>query len=343
MLTFYDPRAKHRQAKTELVGGELVVPFESPKRVDMILGRINETQLGAVQGIKSYGLDPIKAVHDEKYVTFISQVWDEWKTAGRTGEVIPVMWPTRRTRDDYIPHIIDGKVGYYALSGETSIEAGTWDAATASVDTALTAMYHVLEHQDAAFGLCRPPGHHAAVDLYGGYCFFNNAAIAAQEALNHGAKRVSILDVDYHHGNGTQQIFYQRSDVLYSSLHCTPLEEFPYYLGLADEKGKGQGEGYNDNHPLMPGATYGDWLRELDAALLRIDQYAPDLLIVSLGVDTYEADPIGTFKLKSPDFSDYGRRLKQVNRPTVFLMEGGYAVDAIGVNTVNVLSSFERA
>lgn len=343
MLTFHDKRTQNRRSTSELSGGRLEAPLECPERVDMIAARIRETGLGAFRGATMHGIEPIAAIHDAGYIAFIENVWAEWQAAGYTGEAIATVWPTRRTRGDIVPRQIDGKLGYYALAAETAIEAGTWEAARASVDIALTALDHVQATGEAAFGLCRPPGHHAASDQYGGYCFFNNAAIAAQAARAAGAGRVAILDVDYHHGNGTQQIFYARDDVLFVSLHCDPRDEFPFYLGAADETGTGAGEGYNRNHALPPGASYAAWLAELETAMQGIDDYAPDLVIVSLGVDTFAGDPIGSFTLGSADFGDYGRRLAGMNRPTLFLMEGGYAVEEIGINTVNVLTGFDGA
>lgn len=343
MLSFHDARTQNRRSTSELAGGLLVAPLECPERVDMIAARIREVGLGELCPAQAYGREPIEAVHDADYVRFIEQAWSEWQAAGYDGEAIATVWPTRRTRADFVPRHIDGKLGYYALAAETAIEAGTWEAARASVDVALSALEHVRSSGEPAFGLCRPPGHHAAVDQYGGYCFFNNAAIAAQAARAAGAARVAILDVDYHHGNGTQQIFYHRDDVLFTSLHCDPLDEFPYYLGRADEIGTGAGEGANRNHPLPPGADYAAWRAELEAAMAGIDAYDPDLVIVSLGVDTFAEDPIGSFRLASEDFSDYGRLLAGLQRPTLFLMEGGYAVDEIGINAVNVLTGFDSA
>jgi acetoin utilization deacetylase AcuC-like enzyme len=195
----------------------------------------------------------------------------------------------------------------------------------------------------AAFALCRPPGHHAARDLYGGYCFLNNAAIAAQAFLDDGAARVALLDVDFHHGNGTQDIFYERDDVLFLSLHGQPEDAFPHFLGYADETGAGRGEGFNANYPMPPGTPYAVWGDALEHACRRIVDYAPDVLVVSLGVDTFENDPISFFKLTSEDFSRYGERIGQLRLPTLFVMEGGYAVSEIGINTVNVLDAFRGA
>jgi len=209
--------------------------------------------------------------------------------------------------------------------------------------TALTGAKIIQDGARSAFALCRPPGHHAAQDMFGGYCFLNNAAIAAQSFRDAGAKRVAVLDVDFHHGNGTQAIFYNREDVLFLSLHGDPEDAFPYFLGGQDETGEGAGEGFNINYPLPPGCPYPKWLGALNDAMSKITSYAPEALVVSLGVDTFERDPISFFKLTSDDFTDYGRRLAKLGLPTLFVMEGGYAVAEIGVNSVNVLDGFEGA
>jgi acetoin utilization deacetylase AcuC-like enzyme len=207
---------------------------------------------------------------------------------------------------------------------------------------ALTAQAQIARGAGSAFALCRPPGHHAARDFYGGYCFLNNAAIAAQACCDAGAMRVAVLDVDYHHGNGTQAIFYDRSDVLFLSLHGHPRQEYPYFLGYEDEIGEAEGEGYNQNYPLPWGTDWGGYQIALMDAIQRIQDYAPEVLIVSLGVDTFEHDPISKFRLKTEDYSKIGRAISQVAKPTLFVMEGGYAVDEIGINLVNVLIGFEQ-
>lgn len=342
MLTFYSPDTKKRQAQTELDGGRLVAPYECPRRVDIVIEQVRAAALGEVRAPQAYGMAPVLAVHDAGYVEFLEHAWDDWVAAGLEGEAIASIWPTRRLRDDVIPDNIEGKVGHYALAAETSLCAGTFAAAQASKDIALSAIDHVLASGEPAFGLCRPPGHHAAVDQYGGYCFFNNAAVAAQHALDAGHERVAVLDIDFHHGNGTQDIFYARDDVLFASLHGDPRTEFPYYLGHADETGRGRGDGFNLNYPLPAGTDYADWAQALDDALARIQAYAPDVLVVSLGLDTFEGDPISSFQLKTDDFIDCGARLRRAGLPTVFLLEGGYAVDEIGINAVNVLSGFDN-
>jgi len=176
--------------------------------------------------------------------------------------------------------------------------------------------------------------------MYGGYCFLNNAAIAAQGFRDAGAGRVAILDVDFHHGNGTQDIFYARNDVLFCSLHGQPEDAYPYFLGYKDEKGAGKGEGFNINYPMPPGAKYDVWGKALSDAARKIKHFKPDALVVSLGVDTFEADPISEFKLQTCDYPQIGAALAAIGRPTVLVQEGGYAVEEIGVNVAGVLGAF---
>lgn len=343
MLTFHSEATKKRRPQTELDGGRLVPPYECPERVDMIIERVRASGLGEIRAPAAYGLDPVRAVHAPAYVAFLERAWDDWIAAGLQGEPMPFVWPARRMRGDAVPDHIAGEIGYYALGADTALCAHTFEAAQASTDIALSALDHVIDTGEPAFGLCRPPGHHAAVDQYGGYCFFNNAAIAAQRARDRGASKIAILDIDFHHGNGTQQIFYDRDDVLFVSLHGDPRHEFPYFLGFADETGAGAGNGFNVNYPLPAGTGYAAWHAALDDALWRIGRYRPELLIVSLGVDTFERDPISSFALQSADFTDCGRRLRRAGLPTLFVMEGGYAVAEIGVNAVNLLSGYDHA
>ncbi len=338
--TVYTEKHKLRDAKTELSGGLLKAPFECPARAEIIRRHVEERGLGEILAPREHGLDPVRRVHDEGLLRFLETGWDMWVASGAEGELLPNVWPGRSMPSRRIPTDIEGLVGYYALAGETAISPGTWEAALASKDVALTALDLVLAGERAAFGLCRPPGHHASTDQYGGYCFINNAAVAAQAALDRGAGRVSILDVDFHHGNGTQEIFYRRGDVQFLSLHGDPLDAFPHFLGHADETGEGAGEGTNLNFPMPRGTGFDSWSEALDRAVAEVGRFRPDLLIVSLGVDTFERDPISFFKLASDDFTRYGETLARMRLPTLFVMEGGYAVEEIGLNTVNVLSGF---
>lgn len=341
MLTVYSEDHRHHDGKAELFRGEMVPCFEMPERANMILNRVKTSNLGDIIEPDDFGMDPILAIHDKGFVDFLTTVWDEWLAIGCEGEVFAISWPTRRMRER-IPKNIEGKVGYYALAIETPITEGTFKAARSSVNVALSAQKKISAGEEhAVFALCRPPGHHAAYDQYGGYCFFNNAAIAAQGFLDDGCKKVAILDVDFHHGNGTQDIFYERDDVFFASLHGSPDYEFPFYLGWDDETGRGKGDGFNINYPMMPGTTFDIWFKALQDACERIKEYGAEALVISLGVDTYAEDPISSFKLQSPDFITYGKYLAKLGLPTLFVMEGGYAVEEIGINAVNVLQGFE--
>jgi acetoin utilization deacetylase AcuC-like enzyme len=340
MITVFSEEHLKRNAKTELYGGRLVAPHECPERAQYVLERVRAVRLGEVVPPAQFGLGPALKVHDERFVEFLESAWRDWVAAGNLGEAIPDCWPARRMTQR-CPSGIAGRLGYYAMAAETSISAGTWEAARAAADVAVTAAGHLQRGARGAFALCRPPGHHAARDLYGGYCFLNNAAIAAQSLRDHGAARVAILDVDFHHGNGTQDIFYDRADVLYVSLHGDPAHAFPYFSGYAEETGTGAGTGFNMNLPLPPATEFSAWVQALAQGLARIQRFAPDALVVSLGVDTFAQDPISFFKLASDDFSAYGRMIGACELPTLFVFEGGYAVADVGVNAVNVLSGFE--
>ena len=340
MITVFSPDHVLRNPRTELYGGELVPPHESPQRAQIVLERIQTQRLGEVIAPARFGLAPLLRVHEPGYVEFLTQAWSEWVAAGNRGEAIPDCWPARRMWQR-CPTSITGKLGYYAMAGETSISEGTWQAAAAAADVALTAATKLDAGARAAFALCRPPGHHAARDLYGGYCFLNNAAIAAQSMRDAGAARVAILDVDFHHGNGTQDIFYERADVLYVSLHGDPADAFPYFSGYRDETGREAGAGANLNLPLPPGTEFIVWQEALRTALARIASFGAEALVVSLGVDTFAQDPISFFRLQSADFLTYGRMIGACALPTLFVLEGGYAVGEIGINVVNVLTAFE--
>ncbi len=340
MLTVFSEKHALRNAKTELYGGELVPPFECPVRAEYVLAHLKKVELGKVIVADEFGLDPITRIHDPAFLDFLEQCWRDWQAEGYRGEAIPTVWPARGMQQR-IPNHIGGRLGYYAMAGETAISNGTWEAARASVNVALTAQAVIKNGASEAFALCRPPGHHAAGDMFGGYCFINNAAVSAQAFIDQGASRVAILDVDFHHGNGTQAIFYNRSDVMFLSLHGDPKDAFPHFLGYQDETGSGAGEGFNVNYPMSPGTNYKTWESALDDACKKIANYSPDALVISLGVDTFEHDPISFFKLTSDDFKRYGATIGALKLPTLFIMEGGYAVDEIGLNTVNVLQGYE--
>ncbi len=341
MKTIYSKQHILHNSLTELSGGELVKPFESPDRVDIILNEISNRQLGPILQPTVQDLDIIYKVHNEKYIEFLKNAWKEWTEEGFKGEAIPTVWPSRSMKSKIIPKNIEGKLGYYCLANETSISEGTIEGAYESVKVALTAV-DMLQKEKSIFGLCRPPGHHASRDQYGGYCFFNNIAIAAEKLIEKGAKKIFILDIDFHHGNGTQEIFYRRSDVFFASLHGDPMQAFPHFLGHAEETGIEEGEGFNINYPMPPNTSYTQWKKSLKKAMNKVENFRPDFLLISLGVDTFEDDPISFFKLKSNDYFDIGKSISELGIPTLFIMEGGYAINQIGINTVNILKGFEE-
>lgn len=341
MKAAYSNEHMRRHPKTELDGGQFVTPYEKPERAEYVRSAAEETGIIDWLPRRSFGTEPVLRVHDAGYIDFLQHCWRDWKAAGKPGEAIPAVWPARGMRQ-VVPQDIDARMGYYSFAAETSISDGTWEAALASCDVALTAAEQLAQGEYSAFGLCRPPGHHAASDVFGGYCFINNAAVCAQYFLDQGSKRVAILDIDFHHGNGTQEIFYKRSDVHFLSIHGDPSLVFPHFLGYEDETGEGDGFGANRNWVFGPDTSFSVWVAALDEAIERIQQGEFDQLVVSLGVDTFEHDPISFFKLASEDYLEVGRRIAGAGIPTLFLMEGGYAVEAIGTNVTNVLVGFHQ-
>ncbi|OQM77018.1 histone deacetylase family protein [Manganibacter manganicus] len=341
MKTVFSPLHAGHADTMELNSGEIVPGFEKPARAEIIKARVESERLGPILPPEIHDLAAAKKVHTSAYIDFLPTVWPQWEASGRGGSAIPFTWPTRGLRGDVVPDNIDAQLGFYSFDAGAPFVKGTWHAIKSSYDVALTAAALVKAGERTAFALCRPPGHHAGAAFMGGYCYINNAAVVAQWFRDQGAARVSILDVDYHHGNGTQEIFYQRRDVQVLNLHADPMVEYPFFLGHADERGHGEGEGFNHNYPMPFGTAFDEWSAALEDACGKLVAYAPDIVVVSLGVDTFEKDPISQFKLKSPDYPKVGARIAALNLPTLFVMEGGYAVDEIGVNAVGVLTGFE--
>lgn len=347
MLTVYSDTHRLHHGKQELIDGKLMPVVEMPRRADTVLAEVKARSLGEVIAPDDHGRAPIERIHDPRFVAFLETAWDDWSAAGRDYDALPFCWGTRTLRQDVDPARlvgIDAKLGYFSFDAGTPITAGTWTAAYTSAQVALTGRARLTDTgARAVFALCRPPGHHAGMDTFGGYCFLNNAAIAAQSFLDAGARKVAILDVDYHHGNGTQQIFYSRSDVLFCSIHGHPQQEFPFFLGWPEEIGQGPGHGFNHNFPLPWGSGQAPWFEAFEAACRKVEGYGPEVVVVSLGVDTFKDDPISKFRLETSDYPKIGERIAAFGCPVLFVMEGGYAVDQIGVNTVGLLTGFESA
>jgi acetoin utilization deacetylase AcuC-like enzyme len=320
--------------------GSPIPGFEVPDRVVEIENALAEAGGYRFEEPTHHGDQPILAVHDQALREVLATAWEDGIAAGVTDGSRPLLPGTLLTtafaagHDTGLP-----EPGYrlfaYTFDTATPIVAGTYRAARVSVDVALTALDRSRGGAHVAYGLCRPPGHHAGRALYGGYCFFNNAAIVAQALSDAGASRVAILDVDYHHGNGTQQLFWDRHDVLYVSLHGDPAHAYPYYSGYTSEVGFGAGEGMNINIPLPPRTLGDSYLAALDVGLQAIRDHDPDApLVLSLGFDTFERDPIADFAITTDDYRRIGAAIGALGLPVIVLQEGGYAVDAIGANAV---------
>ena len=345
MITFYNHLHALHEGKLEMFRGELVPCFEVPARADHVLKELERRQLGQVQAPLAFEDAALTRVHAPRYLDFLAHAWGEWvaldpANAGR--DALPSVWPTRTLRSDVLPANFSARLGLCSSDAGSPLTTGTWTAARAGAHCALSAAQHVAGGARAAFALSRPPGHHAGMDFFGGYCFLNNAALAAQQLRDQGVERVAVLDIDYHHGNGTQAIFYERADVLFTSVHGDPSTEFPFFLGYADELGAGAGLGFNQNYPLPRGTDFAVWRVALQAALDRIHQFGAQAVVVSLGLDTFEGDPISGFKLQSDDYLRVGEAIAGAGLPTVFVFEGGYAVNEVGVNAVNVLEGFAQ-
>ncbi|MGE0718753.1 MAG: histone deacetylase family protein [Alphaproteobacteria bacterium] len=286
-----------------------------------------------------FGMAPMASVHAVDYLEFLETAHSRWmELPGANPEIHPHSYPGRHMRAR--PDSIAGQVGYYIGDLSAPMVAGTWPASVASAHAAVQATELVLAGAPAAYALCRPPGHHAFADLAGGFCFINNVAVAAEHARRK-AGRVAIVDVDVHHGNGTQGIFWERPDVFFCSLHADPSGFYPYYAGYAGERGGGAGAGYTLNLPLAHGSGDNAYLDALDRGLAAVKRYDPDVLLVSLGFDAYEKDPLGVLKISTEGFAAIAGRLAALDLPTVLVQEGGYHVEDLGRNLVAFLAGFE--
>lgn len=344
MITFHNPLHHGHAPVHEFFRGERVPCFEKPARVDYVEQALRAR--GHELRVPDVDCGPVLSqVHAERYVAFLQTAWQQWLSldpANAEVQPFPSVWPVRTLRSDLEPVNFVARLGLYSMDNGTPMAAGTWAAAKAGADAAASAATQVAHGARSVFCCTRPPGHHAGPDFMGGYCFLNNAAVAAQVLRNQGAQRVAVLDVDYHHGNGTQSIFYERADVLFVSIHGDPRTEYPFYLGYGDEIGAGEGVGFNLNLPLPAGTTAAAWFDALESACVRIAGQGADALVVSLGLDTFEGDPISKFALASGDFRRVGERLARLGLPTVLVLEGGYAAAELGTNAVNVLDGFEQ-
>ena len=325
MRCFFDERQRGHAPAAEFFNGALHPAAESQARVDAILAAI-----GPVEAPDDYGMEPLVRVHAPDYLAFLQTAFADWRAAGREGDAFPYTFPVVGRRPLNLDRI-DARLGQYAFDTSTPIAEHTWDAAYWGAQSTLSALGAVLGGERAAFAFSRPPGHHAGRDYLGGYSYLNNAVIAAMAAQ----RRVAILDVDYHHGNGTQDIVDGGEDIFFASIHADPRTDYPYFWGHADESG-----GNILNLPLPRGTDWAAYGPALNHALDWIGQGTPELLIVSYGADTYVGDPISHFALQTDDYTHMGRRIAALGLPVLIVMEGGYAVDALGANVAAFLGGF---
>ncbi|MDN5849500.1 MAG: histone deacetylase family protein [Nitrococcus sp.] len=298
---------------------------EAPVRIASIVKELARTDFFAKTAPRHYSRTHIEAVHEPSFVRYLQKACAN-VPAGES--IYPYVFPVRnRAR---LPRELPLRAGYYCIDTFTPLNKNAWHAARGAVDCALTGADCLLNGAPAAYALVRPPGHHAEREAFGGFCYFNSSSIAAHYLSNHA--RVALLDIDYHHGNGSQDIFWRRQDVLTISLHGHPRDTYPYFSGFDDEKGEGRGRGYNVNLPLPQGIDGERFGKELAKALDRIVKHKPELLVVALGLDTAKGDPTGSFQLASRDFRANGRAIASLGLPTLVVQEGGYRTQTLGVN-----------
>ena len=334
MKAFLDPRQKVHDPKHFMANGRLSPNPEVPARIG-ILQAGAEAAGCTFTAPEDHGLGPIAALHSAEYLTFLRTAHQRWsRMSGASAEVIPNIHPANRT--DSYPKSVLGQAGFHQTDTSCPIAAGTWEAAYWSAQTALSAAAAVAAG-GAGYALCRPPGHHAFADLAGGFCFLNNAAIAA-EALRRKGLRPAILDVDVHHGNGTQGIFYARGDVLTVSIHADPLRFYPFYWGHAQERGEGAGRGCNLNLPLARGTGDADYLATLATALQAVESFGADVIVIALGLDAHENDPFKGLRVTTLGFSRIAEAIAATGLPLLIVQEGGYVSDDLGQNLTAFLS-----
>jgi acetoin utilization deacetylase AcuC-like enzyme len=336
----FDDRQRRHDPQNFMANGVVSRSPEQPARIDRLAEGAARAGC-AFLAPDDRGLGPIAAVHSAEYLTFLRTIHARWsRIEGAAPEVIPNIHPDRRGAS--YPLSAVGQAGYHQADTACPIGAHTWESAYWSAQTAITAADLVRDGERAAYALCRPPGHHAFCDLAGGFCFLSNAAIAA-ERLRAAGRRPAILDVDVHHGNGTQGVFYDRSDVLTVSIHADPARFYPFFWGHAHERGEGSGLGANLNLPLPRGTGDADYLATLSVALERIADFGADVLVVALGLDAHEADPFKGLAVTTDGFARIGAALAGAALPTVLVQEGGYLSEALGANLAAALTGFESA
>lgn len=338
LVVFGEGHAQHAP-KSFMTRGQVGECPEIPERAEAFLAAVR-ARGDTIEAPDDYGLAPASAVHSPDYLAYLESAWREWQAIGGTPEVIPNVHPGRARGG--VPTGIVGRAGYFQADTACPIAEHTYSAALSATHVAVHAARRVREGAGAAYALARPPGHHAYPDMAGGFCFMNNSGIAANWLTERG-QRVAILDVDVHHGNGTQAMFYQRRDVLTVSLHGDPNHTYPFFWGYAHERGEGAGAGFNRNLPLAPATTDAEFLVALEDAKDTVRRFAPDTLVVALGLDTFEGDPLKCMRITTVGFAQIAASIAGLSLPTVVVQEGGYPCPELGDNLRSFLDGFEEA
>ena len=337
MKTYFAEEQKRHDPTFFLSSGGPQPNPEQPERVERLLAGARAAGLEILRPT-DHGLGPISAIHTPEYVEFLRRIYERWqRIEGASAEVIPNIHPL--ARQGAYPASAVGQAGYHMADTSCPISSDTWDSACWSAWTAVSAADAVLAGDAWSYALCRPPGHHAFRDVAGGFCYFNNSAIAAQRLRRH-ADRVAIVDVDLHHGNGTQGIFYERNDVLTVSIHADPVRFYPFFWGHADERGEGLGLGYNLTLPLPRKSADAAFLDALAAGLRRVEAFAPEAVVIALGLDAFEGDPFGGLSVSTPGLARIAEAIAKLGLPTVIVQEGGYLCDELGDNLASFLTGF---
>ncbi len=318
--------------------GKLVAHPEQPERANRLLAGVKKAGL-AVSAPDQFGDEHIFALHPERYVEFLRDGLEEWKTLdGAADYMVPNVHPIEQPAK-YPDHIV-GRAGWHQADLAASIGDGSWAAIRASADTALTVARLVASGEEqTAYALCRPPGHHAFAEKAGGFCFLANSGLAAQYLLD-THDRVAILDVDVHHGNGTQGIFYERGDVFTVSIHADPMNYYPFFWGHAQEVGAAEGEGANLNLPVPVKSGDEVWLAAVDRACEAIAASGATALVIALGLDAHEADPLLGGDVTTEGFAKIAARIAQLDLPAAIIQEGGYLTDQLGDNLASFLGGY---
>lgn len=333
---FSDDQLRHH-GQTFMVAGEPKPTPEVPERAEILTTAVKRLGLD-LRDPGDFGMGPIAAIHAPEYLKFLQTIHDEWKAAGGSDLVVPSIHPFDRMGPYPRSHI--GKAGFHLGDTSCPVSKTTWQSSYASAQAAIAAARDVRDHgQKSAYALCRPPGHHASRDIAGGFCYLNNSAIAAQE-LRAKYDRVAILDVDLHHGNGTQHIFYARDDVMTLSIHADPGDFYPFFWGHAEERGTGAGLGFNHNYPLPLGSGNDIFLAALDRALSMIDHFSADAVVIALGLDASQDDPFGGLAVTPDGFAEIGKKIGGIGLPTVLVQEGGYVSNTLAENLFQFVSAF---